>query len=124
MDENQLKEEKKQAAIAIFVDHLTTKLGVTDVNMDLLLNICGKQGGFGYATEGDASMVSGNDQSEIDRVINTLLIKQTGLDESPALQDMVTAGIEAYGKSYPKKLRIPLYYYILVSNNLVEAYMA
>ncbi len=58
----------------------------------------------------DASLVSGNDQKELDLVKNNFLIKKLGLADSPELDKAITEVIEVYGRSNPNKHRAVVYY--------------
>ena len=114
----------KELALELFANQLTSKLGVVDVDMDLLNKIVTKMAPVSYDIQADSAYVSGNDQSEIDTVIKSLFLKHLGHDEVLEVhQTMVVAAIEKYGKSNPRKYRIPLIYTILVDNNLVGDYM-
>lgn len=115
----------KEFAVELFVNQLTNKLSVENINMDLLNKIVSKLAPVSYDTEADSAYVSGNDQTEIDTVVKSLFVKHLGHDEShPDHEVMVRAAIEKYGTSNPKKYRVPLIYIILADNNLVDDYLA
>ena len=115
----------KELAIELFNTQLTSKLDIADVNADLLNKIINKMAPVSYDIQADSAFVSGGDQSEIDTVVKSLFVKHLGHDEPLKEHEaMVRAAIEKYGKSNPRKYRIPLIYIILVDNNLVADYMA
>ena len=58
----------------------------------------------------DASLVSGSDKTELDRVKNNFLIKKLGMADGPALDKAIAAAIEKYGKSRKSKHRAVVYY--------------
>ncbi len=58
----------------------------------------------------DASLVSGNDQKELDLVKNNFLIKKLGLADSPELDKAIDEVIDTYGRSNPNKHRVVVYY--------------
>jgi hypothetical protein len=115
----------KELAVELFVNELINKLGVTDVNIDLLNKVVSKLAPISYDTISDSAFVSGNDQTEIDTVVKSLFVKHLGYEETTAEQEaMVRAAIEKYGMSNRQKYRVPLIYVILADNNLTEDYLA
>jgi hypothetical protein len=58
---------------------------------------------------GDASLVSGSDQSELDRVKNNFLIKKLGLSDGPELDAAIKKAIDAMGSSNRSKHRALVY---------------
>ncbi|MBL0025062.1 MAG: DUF2853 family protein [Saprospiraceae bacterium] len=58
---------------------------------------------------GDASLVSGTDQAELDRVKQNFLIKKLGLKDRPALDGAINEVIEQMGKSNRNKHRALVY---------------
>jgi hypothetical protein len=58
---------------------------------------------------GDASLVSGSDQSELDRVKNNFLIKKLGLADGPELDAAIKSAIETMGSSNKSKHRALVY---------------
>lgn len=57
----------------------------------------------------DASLVSGSDKSELDRVKNNFLIKKLGLSDGPALDDAIKEVMEKMGTSNRNKYRAVVY---------------
>ena len=62
----------------------------------------------------DASLVSGNDQSEKDTVKKNFLIKKLGLADGPALDAAIDEAIEKMGKSNRNKYRALLYSLLVI----------
>lgn len=58
---------------------------------------------------GDASMVSGSDKTELDRVKANFCIKKLGLTEGKEVDDAVKAAVEAMGTSNRSKHRAIVY---------------
>ena len=58
----------------------------------------------------DASTVAGTQQSELETVKNSFLIKKLGLADGPNLMDGIKSVIDIYGKSERNKHRAVVYY--------------
>ncbi len=70
----------------------------------------------------DASLVSGSDQSELDRVKTNFLIKKLGLDDSPALDEAIKEVITQFGSSNRSKYRAVFYYLLAVKFDKQSVY--
>jgi hypothetical protein len=82
----------------------TLGLGLSD---ELITGIAKSLGPSIYL--GDASLVSGSDQSELDRVKNNFLIKKLGLTDGPALDEAVKTAVAAMGSANKSKHRVLVY---------------
>ncbi|MBK8442681.1 MAG: DUF2853 family protein [Sphingobacteriales bacterium] len=80
------------------------KLSIGD---DLLRGVAKSLGPSIYL--GDASMVSGSDKAELDRVKNKFLIGKLGLADSPELDAAVEEAVNAMGKGNRSKHRAIVY---------------
>lgn len=103
---------KRDELIAKYADDLKTKCGVTP-DMALLTKVTIGCGPSIY--DNDAQTVAASDQSELDRVKNSFLIKKLGLKDSPALMEGINAAVDTYGKSERNKYRA-VFYYLLVKH--------
>lgn len=103
---------KRDELIAKYADDLKTKCGVTP-DMALLTKVTIGCGPSIY--DNDAQTVAASDQSELDRVKNSFLIKKLGLKDGPALMEGINAAVDTYGKSERNKYRA-VFYYLLVKH--------
>jgi hypothetical protein len=102
---------KREELIQKYAADLKDKCGVTP-NMDLLTKVTIGCGPSIY--NADASIVAGNQDSEIHTVKNNFLIKKLGLADTPALDEAIHAVFEKYGKSNKHKYRAVVYYLLTV----------
>ncbi len=114
----------KQLATQVYMNELTTVLGYSDINSDLLNKIITKLGVAAYDTTIDAALVSGSDQTEKDRVITNLLVRDLGMDASEDLGAILDSAITKYGQSNPRKYRVPTYYVIITDLGKETEYLA
>lgn len=115
----------KEIAIALFIKELTTKLGIEEVNLDLLNKVVTKLAPVSYNIQSDSAFVSGKDETEINTVVKSIFIKNLGYEETTDVHEtMVKKAIEKYGISNSRKYRVPLTYIIINDNDLVEDYLA
>jgi len=98
---------KRDDLIVKYADDLKNKCGVNP-DMDLLTKVTIGCGPSIY--NADASTVSGSDQSELDTVKNSFLIKKLGLSDGPQLDAAIASAVETYGKSERNKYRAVMYY--------------
>ncbi len=80
------------------------KLGLSD---ELITGVAKSLGPSIYL--GDASLVSGSDQSELDRVKNNFLIKKLGLTDGAPLDAAVKSVMDTMGSSNRSKYRALVY---------------
>jgi Protein of unknown function (DUF2853) len=99
--------------IAKYGDSLTTKLGITDVDHELLDAVTRALGPLVYLE--DASRVSCSDQEEKDRVKNNFLIKKLGMTDSPDLDAGIDRVCQKMGSANRDKWRA-VFYYLLVQH--------
>ena len=90
---------------------LKEKCGVSP-DMDLLTKVTIGCGPSIY--NDDAATVAGSQQSELDTVKNSFLIKKLGLADGPELDDAIDSVIEQYGRSNKNKYRVVIYYLLAV----------
>lgn len=86
------------------------KLGLK-VSDDLLTKVAKSLGPSIYL--GDASLVSGSDQAELDRVKNNFLIKKLGLKDGPNLDKAIAEAVQEMGTGNRNKHRA-IFYSLLV----------
>ncbi|MFZ1703746.1 MAG: DUF2853 family protein [Saprospiraceae bacterium] len=86
------------------------KLGLK-ISDDLLTKVSKSLGPSIYL--GDASLVSGSDQAELDRLKNNFLIKKLGLKDGPSLDKAISETINDMGTSNRNKHRA-IFYSLLV----------
>lgn len=98
---------KRDDLITKYAADMKEKMGI-DADMDLLKKVTIGCGPSIYNK--DASSVSGGDQSELDRVKKSFLMKKLGLADSPKLDEGIAAVMEKYGKSNRNKHRAVVYY--------------
>jgi hypothetical protein len=97
----------REELIKKYAEDLKEKCGVTP-NMDLLTKVTIGCGPSIYNP--DASIVAGSQQSELDTVKNSFLVKKLGVPDSPALYTAIDEVLEKYGKSNRNKYRVVVYY--------------
>ncbi len=105
-------------ALERYKSEMEGKLGMTDINADLLKEITKSLGPSIYLE--DASRVSCSDKEELDRVKNNFLIKKLGMEEGPKLDEAIKEVCEEMGSSNRNKFRA-IFYYILVKKFGVES---
>ena len=98
---------KRDELIAKYADDLKNKCGMTP-DMDLLTKVTIGCGPSIY--NADASTVAGSQQSELETVKNSFLMKKLGLADGPELMAAIDKAIETYGRSERKKYRAVIYY--------------
>jgi Protein of unknown function (DUF2853) len=99
--------------IAKYGDSLTSKLGITDVDHELLDAVTRALGPLVYLE--DASRVSCVDQEEKDRVKNNFLIKKLGMTDSPDLDAGIDRVCQKMATVKRDKWRA-VFYYLLVQH--------
>lgn len=102
---------KFEEAIESYKAFMTDKLGMTDINVDLLVSLAQSLGTAIY--DADASLVACSDKSELGRVRQNFLLGRLFLDESPELDTAIKAVCTKMGTSNRKKLRV-VFYYLLI----------
>ncbi len=98
---------KRDELIATYADDLRNKCGVTP-DMDLLTKVTIGCGPSIY--NADASTVASSQESELETVKESFLIKKLGLKDSPDLMAAIEKAVETYGKSERNKYRAVIYY--------------
>ena len=98
---------KRDELIARYADDLKNKCGMTP-DMDLLTKVTIGCGPSIY--NADASTVAGSQQSELETVKNSFLMKKLGLADGPELMAAIDKAIETYGRSERNKYRAVIYY--------------
>ena len=98
---------KRDDLIAKYADDLKNKCGITP-DMDLLTKVTIGCGPSIY--NADASTVAGSQQSELETVKNSILVKKLGLVDGPELMTAIDKVIETYGRSERNKYRAVVYY--------------
>lgn len=98
---------KRDDLIAKYADDLKNKCGMTP-DMDLLTKVTIGCGPSIY--NADASTVAGSQQSELETVKNSFLMKKLGLADGPELMAAIEKAIETYGRSERNKYRAVIYY--------------
>ena len=98
---------KRDELIAKYADDLKNKCGMTP-DMDLLTKVTIGCGPSIY--NADASTVAGSQQSELETVKNSVLMKKLGLADGPELMAAIDKAIETYGRSERNKYRAVIYY--------------
>ena len=85
-----------------------TKLGITDIDSDMLRKIARGLGPSIYRA--DASLVSCGDETELDRVKRSRFVTETlGLEAGEALDNLIQAVCQDM-KSQKRKMRVTFYY--------------
>lgn len=98
---------KREELIVKYAFDLKEKFDI-DADMDLLRNIAIGLGPSIYNP--DSSTVSSSDASELERVKHNFLIKKLGLNDEPALDQVIASVIEQYGRTNRSKYRVVVYY--------------
>jgi len=101
---------KRDELIAKYADDLKNKCGM-DPDMDLLTKVTIGCGPSIY--NADASTVAGSQESELETVKNSFLIKKLGLADGPELRAAIDSVIETYGRSERNKYRAVVYYMLI-----------
>ncbi|WP_108879684.1 DUF2853 family protein [Anderseniella sp. Alg231-50] len=98
---------KRDDLIAKYASDLKDKCGMTP-DMNLLTKVTVGCGPSIY--NADASTVSGSDQSELETVKNSFLIKKLGLPNGSDLDQALAFVMDTYGRSNRNKYRAVVYY--------------
>ncbi len=98
---------KRDELIELYASDLSKKCGMTP-DMDLLKKVTIGCGPSIY--DADASTVAGSQQSELETVKNSFLMKKLGLADGPELMEAINSVIETYGRSERNKYRAVVYY--------------
>ena len=98
---------RRDKLIAKYADDLKNKCGMTP-DMDLLTKVTIGCGPSIY--NADASTFAGSQQSELETVKNSFLMKKLGLADGPELMAAIDKAIETYGRSERNKYRAVIYY--------------
>jgi hypothetical protein len=98
---------KRDELIAKYASDLKEKCSMTP-DMNLLTKVTVGCGPSIY--NADASTVSGSDNSELETVKNSFLIKKLGLADGPKLDEALAAVMDTYGRSNRNKYRAVVYY--------------
>lgn len=101
---------KRDDLITKYAADLTDKCGQTP-DMDLLTKVTIGLGPSIY--NADSATVAASDKSEMDRVRQNFLIKKLGLDDTPALDEGLSAVIDIYGRSTKVKHRAVVCYLLV-----------
>lgn len=101
---------KRDDLIAVYAGDLRDKCGVTP-DMGLLTKVAIGLGPSLYRA--DATLVSGSDAEELDRVRKSFLIGKLGLADGPELAAAIDAAVEQYGRSNRSKHRAVVYYLLV-----------
>ena len=91
---------KRDELIAKYASDLKDKCGMTP-DMNLLTKVTVGCGPSIY--NADASTVSGSDNSELETVKNSFLIKKLGLADGPKLDEALASVMDTYGRSNRNK---------------------
>ena len=98
---------KRDDLIAQYADDLKNKCGM-EPDMDLLTKVTIGCGPAIY--NADASTVASSQESELETVKDTFLIKKLGLADGPELMEAIGKVVETYSKSERNKYRAVVYY--------------
>ena len=98
---------KRDDLIAKYPDDLKNKCGIVP-DMDLLTKVTIGCGPSIYNAE--ASTVAGGQQSQLETVKNSFLVKKLGLADGHELMTAIDKVIETYGRSERNKYRAVVYY--------------
>ena len=111
---------KFQEMVDNYYSNMTEKLGLKDVDKDLLTAVTKGIGPNIY--QADASKVSSSDPDEMARVRNNFLIKKLGLKDEPKLDDAIAKVIDILGKANKSKYRAVFYYLLVKELGQEKAY--
>lgn len=98
---------KRDELIGKYASDLKDKCGMTP-DMNLLTKVTIGCGPSIY--NADASTVSGSDNSELETVKKSFLIKKLSLADGPKLDEALTSVMDTYGRSNRNKYRAVVYY--------------
>lgn len=101
---------KRDDLIAKYADDLREKCG-TEPDMDLLKKVTIGCGPSIY--NADASTVAGSQETELETVKKSFLMKKLGLSDGPELMEAIHSVIETYGRSERNKYRAVVYYLLV-----------
>ncbi|MGL4758884.1 MAG: DUF2853 family protein [Patescibacteria group bacterium] len=114
----------KKEAMELYSNELTSKLGIKEINIELLDKIVTGLGIAAYQTSKDSALVSGKDKTEKQLVADKLLIGKFGMEKSDELLDIIDSAIETYGSKNPRKYRAVLYYLITTELKMEAKFLA
>ncbi len=103
-----------------YYKNLTEKLGVKNVDKDLLTSVTKGVGPNIY--KADASKVSSADPEEMSRVRNSFLIKKLGLKDDAKLDKAMDKVVGIMGSSNKSKYRAVFYYLLVKELGQEKAY--
>ncbi len=109
---------KFDESILTYKTFMTDKLGDTNINDALLIQIAQELGTAIF--DADASIIACSDKGELGRVKEFFLLGRLGLTESPALDESIKSVCQTMGTSNRRKFRV-VFYYLLVKSFGVEA---
>ncbi|MEM0948383.1 MAG: DUF2853 family protein [Pseudomonadota bacterium] len=98
---------RRGTLIQSYAEDLRTKCGV-EPDMDLLEKVAIGCGPAIY--DPDASLVAGQDATELSTIKENFLIRKLDLRDGPELQEAIEEMIAIYGSAEPRKYRAVLYY--------------
>lgn len=98
---------KRDELIGKYASDLKDKCGMTP-DMNLLTKVTIGCGPSIY--NADASTVSGSDNTELETVKKSFLIKKLGLADGPKLDEALASVMDTYGRSNRNKYRAVVYY--------------
>lgn len=98
---------KRDELIGKYASDLKDKCGMTP-DMTLLTKVTIGCGPSIY--NADASTVSGSDNTELETVKKSFLIKKLGLADGPKLDEALASVMDTYGRSNRNKYRAVVYY--------------
>lgn len=101
---------KRDELIAKYADDLRNKCKM-EPDMALLTKVTIGCGPSIY--DPDSATVAAGQDSEIERVKTSFLMKKLGLRDGPELMDAITSVIDTYGRSERNKYRAVVYYMLV-----------
>lgn len=110
---------KRDELIIKYASEIKEKFG-EEVDLDLLTKVTIGLGPSIYNS--DSTLISGNDQSELDSVKNIFLIKKLGLEKNENLDYAINLVLKKYGESNRNKYRAVVYYLLTKFFNKEEVY--
>ena len=109
---------KFDESILSYKTFMSDKLGDTDVNEALLIQIAKELGVAIY--DADAAIVACSDKGELSRVKQYFLLGRLGLSDTHALDEAIKSVCKTMGTSNRKKFRV-VFYYLLVKHFNAES---
>lgn len=98
---------KRDELIAEYAEELKTKCNINP-DLPLLTKVTIGCGPAIY--DADAATVAGTDPAELETIKKNFLIRKLGLSDGPALDEALSAALDAYGRSERHKYRAVIYY--------------